>query len=89
MVVNYSLISLSKYSVVVFFGSMWFIPFISTRGVRLLPLSLGRNYHHCVDRGWSEYYGGQGSYALFEIISNRMQLIQDNNIKVYIIVLLI
>ena len=64
------------------------MPFISTRGVRLLPLNLGYKYHHHIDMGWSEYYGGQGSYTLFEHLSNRMQLIQDNNIKVYMMVML-
>lgn len=87
--VNYSLMSLRKYDLVVFSGSIWFIPFISTRGVSNLPLAVGQKYHQYMDRGWSEYYGGQGSYALFEKVSNRMQLIQDNNIKVYIMILLI
>nr|QFG40106.1 NADH dehydrogenase subunit 5 [Alpheus bellulus] len=86
--VNYSLMSLKKYSLVVFSGSMWFMPFISTSGVSSLPLSAGQKYHHYMDSGWSEYYGGQGSYNLFEKLSNQMQLIQDNNIKVYMMVLL-
>nr|YP_010868537.1 NADH dehydrogenase subunit 5 [Alpheus brevicristatus]WGU20732.1 NADH dehydrogenase subunit 5 [Alpheus brevicristatus] len=88
MAVNYSLMSLSKYSLVVFSGSMWFMPFISTSGVSGYPLGMGQKYHHYMDSGWSEYYGGQGSYSLFEKISNHMQLIQDNNIKVYMMVLL-
>ena len=88
MSVSYSLISLKRYSVVVFSGSMWFIPFISTRGVGDVPLKLGREIHQYIDSGWSEYYGGQGLYTLFEGSSSRMQVIQDNNIKVYIMVLL-
>ena len=79
---------LSKYSLVVFSGSIWFIPFISTRGVRGSPLGAGQKYHYYMDRGWSEYYGGQGLYAAFNNCSNYIQLIQDNNIKVYMIVLL-
>lgn len=86
IVVNYSLASLTSYGAVVFSGSMWFIPFISTRGVRGAPLSVGQKYQQHVDGGWSEYYGGQGSFGLFRRASSRMQLIQDNSIKVYIMV---
>jgi len=32
--VNYKLISLKEYRKTVFFGSMWFMPFISTQGIR-------------------------------------------------------
>nr|YP_009563991.1 NADH dehydrogenase subunit 5 [Alpheus inopinatus]QAX91341.1 NADH dehydrogenase subunit 5 [Alpheus inopinatus] len=88
MAVNYSLMSLKNYSLVVFSGSMWFMPFISTYGVSAVPLGAGHKYHHYMDSGWSEYYGGQGSYSLLNSISQRMQLIQDNNIKVYMMVLL-
>nr|QFG40119.1 NADH dehydrogenase subunit 5 [Alpheus randalli] len=87
--VNYSLMSIKNYGLVVFSGSMWFMPFISTRGVSSIPLSAGRGYHHYMDSGWSEYYGGQGSYTMLEGISNKMQLVQDNNIKVYMMVMLI
>lgn len=86
--VNSSLMSLGRYGLVVFSGSMWFMPFISTSGVGKLPLRVGQKYHHYMDRGWSEYYGGQGFYRLSEGISKQMQLIQDNNIKVYMMVLL-
>lgn len=82
--VNYSLMSLKSYALVVFSGSMWFIPSISTKGVREVPLWAGHKYHQYGDRGWSEYYGGQGYYKLFESSSNLMQFFQDNNVKVYI-----
>nr|WPW61520.1 NADH dehydrogenase subunit 5 [Potamalpheops sp. purple zebra] len=87
MAVNYSLASLKEYSCVVFSGSMWFTPYISTFGLSSLPLGLGSKFYQHMDSGWSEYYGGQGVYSLFEKVSNRMQLVQDNNIKVYMIVL--
>ena len=87
--VSYSLSSLKCYNPLVFSGSIWFIPFISTRGVRNLPLFRGNKYHQSMDIGWSEYYGGQGGYTLFERISSRIQLVQDNRIKVYIIMLVV
>lgn len=49
--VNYSLMSLKKYTLVVFSGSIWFMPFISTRGVGGLPLGAGQKYHQYIDRG--------------------------------------
>ena len=49
--VNYSLMSLNSYSLVVFSGSIWFMPFISTRGVRGTPLRCGQKYHYYMDRG--------------------------------------
>nr|AJM70183.1 NADH dehydrogenase subunit 5 [Alpheus lobidens] len=88
MSVDYSLMSLKKYNLVVFSGSMWFMPFISTYGVSGVPLGMGQKYHQYMDSGWSEYYGGQGSYLLLSGLSRQMQSIQDNNIKVYMMVLL-
>nr|YP_010926813.1 NADH dehydrogenase subunit 5 [Procletes levicarina]WKF54320.1 NADH dehydrogenase subunit 5 [Procletes levicarina] len=87
MVVNYTLKSLESYSLVVFAGSMWFMPFISTRGVSGVFLSLGSIYNQAGDSGWSEYYGGQGAYSTFSNISSYLQVIQDNNIKIYMVVL--
>jgi len=49
--VNYTLKSLARYSVVVFAGSMWFMPFLSTRGARVNFLLLGASYHQTRDRG--------------------------------------
>lgn len=49
--VRNSLMSLSNYNLVVFSGSIWFMPFISTRGVRGGPLIVGQKFHHYIDRG--------------------------------------
>ena len=87
MRVSYSLSSLKSYNLLVFSGSIWFMPFISTRGVRGFPLLVGQKYNQSIDAGWSEYYGGQGGYSLFEKVSNQIQLAQDNRIKIYMIVL--
>nr|YP_009424535.1 NADH dehydrogenase subunit 5 [Chlorotocus crassicornis]ASU92681.1 NADH dehydrogenase subunit 5 [Chlorotocus crassicornis] len=87
MMVNYSLKSLSNYGLVVFAGSMWFMPFISTRGVSKGFLSLGALYQQVGDAGWSEYYGGQGGYLFFSKSSKYLQVAQDNNVKIYMVVL--
>ena len=39
--------------------------------------------------GWSEFYGGQGAYSVFVGLSKGLQSAQDNNIKVYMVVLVI
>nr|WQG15306.1 NADH dehydrogenase subunit 5 [Alvinocarididae sp.] len=88
MTVNYLLKSLGQYYSVVFAGSMWFMPFLSTRGVSDLFLKAGSFYHQVGDSGWSEHYGGQGSYSFFVSSSNYLQVAQDNNIKMYMVVFL-
>lgn len=84
-VVSYTLNSLERYKRVVFSGSMWFIPFLSTYGVRSGFLKLGVKYHRVGDRGWSEFYGGQGIYSLVRKGSRDLQVFQDNSLKVYIL----
>ena len=83
--VNYKLISLKEYRKTVFFGSMWFMPFISTQGIRNNFLKRGSILQGAGDIGWSEYYGGQGIYKWVRRSSSHLQVFQDNNIKVYIL----
>nr|YP_010703297.1 NADH dehydrogenase subunit 5 [Heterocarpus sibogae]WCO11500.1 NADH dehydrogenase subunit 5 [Heterocarpus sibogae] len=87
MVVNYTLKSLGSYNLVIFAGSMWFMPFLSTYGVSSSFLLLGASYHQSGDSGWSEYYGGQGAYDFFSKVSSYLQVAQDNNVKIYMVVL--
>nr|YP_006883530.1 NADH dehydrogenase subunit 5 [Alvinocaris chelys]AFO37814.1 NADH dehydrogenase subunit 5 [Alvinocaris chelys] len=88
MTVNYLLKSIGQYYSVVFAGSMWFMPFLSTRGVSSLFLKAGGFYHQVGDSGWSEHYGGQGAYSFFMFSSKYLQVAQDNNIKMYMVVFL-
>nr|YP_009498533.1 NADH dehydrogenase subunit 5 [Caridina multidentata]AWK60846.1 NADH dehydrogenase subunit 5 [Caridina multidentata] len=83
--VNYSLTSLSKYGIVSFAGSMWFMPFLSTRGVSTSFLKLGHMYQQAGDGGWLECYGAQGAYFSFMKSSSYLQASQDNSIKVYMV----
>jgi NADH-ubiquinone oxidoreductase chain 5 len=50
------------YRYVVFSGSIWFIPYLSTYGVSLSPLFLGHYSLRVSDLGWAERLGGQGIY---------------------------
>ena len=85
MVVNYELNSLKIYNRTVFYGSIWFMPFLSTYGARKNFLIGGDLYQKIGDIGWSEYYGGQGIYFSIEKGSQSLQVFQDNRMKVYIL----
>nr|QQY98746.1 NADH dehydrogenase subunit 5 [Palaemon sinensis] len=81
--------SLGSYHKTVFFGSMWFLPFLSTLGVVPGGLSLGGLFHQISDSGWSEYHGGQGIYFNLSGLSQVLQVIQENSIKIYLLVMLV
>nr|YP_009573127.1 NADH dehydrogenase subunit 5 [Macromia daimoji]QBF44107.1 NADH dehydrogenase subunit 5 [Macromia daimoji] len=68
-----------------FFGSMWFMPFISTRGVYIMPIYSGKNMLTSFDQGWCEYMGGQGIYKTFSNYSLLNQSYQNNYFKIYLL----
>nr|UUJ36908.1 NADH dehydrogenase subunit 5 [Epeorus dayongensis] len=76
--------SLQGYGSVVFMGSMWFMPFLSTYGVSGVPLFMGQKLVKSMDQGWSEVFGGQGLYNSFQQTSVLNQWLQDNNLKIYL-----
>nr|YP_009349994.1 NADH dehydrogenase subunit 5 [Hexacentrus unicolor]AQM40168.1 NADH dehydrogenase subunit 5 [Hexacentrus unicolor] len=81
---SYSMNSLNNYKLVSFVGSMWFMPFISTFVVNYLPLSMGKMVFKCSDQGWSEDWGGQMIYNSSSQFSNKIQLWQNNSLKIYL-----
>nr|YP_009159445.1 NADH dehydrogenase subunit 5 [Palaemon serenus]AKQ09490.1 NADH dehydrogenase subunit 5 [Palaemon serenus] len=81
--------SLGFYKASFFSGSMWFMPFLSTVGVSMGGLKVGSVYHQLSDSGWSEYYGGQGTYFMLSHTSKILQSIQENSIKIYLLVMLL
>nr|YP_009255994.1 NADH dehydrogenase subunit 5 [Solenocera crassicornis]YP_010580174.1 NADH dehydrogenase subunit 5 [Solenocera melantho]ANF05078.1 NADH dehydrogenase subunit 5 [Solenocera crassicornis]UZS90558.1 NADH dehydrogenase subunit 5 [Solenocera melantho] len=85
MAVSYELNSLNMYNSTVFYGSMWFMPFLSTYGVSKDFLVKGDLYQKVGDSGWSEYYGGQGIYSFIMSGSMGLQMLQDNSMKVYML----
>nr|YP_009407025.1 NADH dehydrogenase subunit 5 [Typhlatya dzilamensis]ASA39574.1 NADH dehydrogenase subunit 5 [Typhlatya dzilamensis] len=85
MVESYRLSYFSNYNVVVFAGSMWFMPLLSTYGASSFILKLSQRYHSSGDSGWLEYYGAQGAYQGFETCSGFLQLAQDNSVKIYMV----
>nr|YP_010016403.1 NADH dehydrogenase subunit 5 [Perlomyia isobeae]QOI73905.1 NADH dehydrogenase subunit 5 [Perlomyia isobeae] len=68
-----------------FFGSMWFLPFLSTYGVSFGPLNLGGSVMKSFDHGWSELVGAQGLYNFFMLNSKITQSWQNSELKTYLI----
>ena len=87
--IDYKLKSLRLYKYVVFIGSMWFIPFMSTINISENRLKSGINYYKICDKGWSERLGGQGVFSSIISMSISIQIFQDNGIKIFIKIFLI
>nr|YP_010384957.1 NADH dehydrogenase subunit 5 [Pinnotheres excussus]UPL64954.1 NADH dehydrogenase subunit 5 [Pinnotheres excussus] len=83
MNVNYSLMSKMMYNLVVYSGSMWFMPFLSTKNIVNLNLRGGEYVEVVFDKGWYEYLGGQGMFYVWAKMSLNLYLSQSNSIKVF------
>nr|YP_010022648.1 NADH dehydrogenase subunit 5 [Muscina pascuorum]QOP39496.1 NADH dehydrogenase subunit 5 [Muscina pascuorum] len=77
--------ALMSYNFSYFLGSMWFMPNISTYGIINYSLMIGNLVVKSFDQGWSEYFGGQQLY--FNLIKNSQlnQMLQNNNLKIYLL----
>nr|QXM16981.1 NADH dehydrogenase subunit 5 [Neoneuromus latratus] len=82
---NWKLNSLKIYGMSSFLGSMWFMPILSTKFINLYFLKLGYLIIKSIDQGWSEMMGGQGIYNLLKSNSKMYQLIQTNNLKIFLL----
>lgn len=82
--VSYSLGSLYIYYLVIFSGSMWFMPYLSTYLVNHINLKLAKLVQDSIDKGWSEYFGGQGIFLTVSRSTQYLQVLQDNIVKLYI-----
>nr|YP_010265219.1 NADH dehydrogenase subunit 5 [Allodia pyxidiiformis]UIP57090.1 NADH dehydrogenase subunit 5 [Allodia pyxidiiformis] len=81
--------TLNNYKMVYFVGNMWFMPILSTLGVIKFPLQLGSYCVKSMDQGWSEYLGGQNLYFYLVNSTQKMQYLQNNNLKIYLMSFLI
>nr|ASY98400.1 NADH dehydrogenase subunit 5 [Prohierodula picta] len=86
---NYYFDLLKYYKVIIFSGSMWFMPLIFTKGVNKLPLSCSFNFNLYVDLGWSEYFGAQNLYYILMKLSGINQWFQTNDLKSYLVIFFI
>nr|ASY98087.1 NADH dehydrogenase subunit 5 [Creobroter gemmatus] len=83
---NYYFSLFKYYELMVFSGSMWFMPLIFTKGVSFLPLTTGLNSIKLIDLGWSEYFGAQNLYFILMKLSSLNQWFQSNDLKSYLII---
>lgn len=65
---------------------MWFLPYIVTIGLNFYPLFIRNIFMKSIDYGWSEKLGGQNLH--FNLVKSRqvIQIMQNNNVKIYIII---
>nr|YP_009348200.1 NADH dehydrogenase subunit 5 [Sinopodisma houshana]APX55751.1 NADH dehydrogenase subunit 5 [Sinopodisma houshana] len=82
---SHNLFSFNMLSFVSFLGSMWFMPFLSTKFISYLPLKFGYYSSKSFDYGWGEMLGGQGLYTLFIYMVNYIQSWYDSNFKIYLL----
>nr|QRW36287.1 NADH dehydrogenase subunit 5 [Graptodytes eremitus] len=79
--------SMKFYNLSFFFGSMWFMPIISTFFINFYPLMVSYKLFKSFDQGWNEYYGGQGINENLKKSSKFFQFYQDNSMKIYLMLL--
>lgn len=84
MRVNFTLKRLRNYRLIVFIGSMWFIPALSTLKLREKRLSSGRYVEKVLDKGWFEFYGGQGLNYIFSNLFYMLNSIHLNRVKIFL-----
>nr|QNV11650.1 NADH dehydrogenase subunit 5 [Coenosia mollicula] len=86
---NVSLMFFNKilyyYNLSGFLGSMWFMPYITTYGIINYPLMMGKSMIKLFDQGWSEFFGGQTLYSNLVKSSQFNQVLQNNNLKIYLL----
>nr|ALO77287.1 NADH deshydrogenase subunit 5 [Scraptia sp. SCR02] len=70
-----------------FFAYMWNMPFISTLGINYLPVKLGSDFYLKMDQGWSEYCGSQNIHGTLTNNSKGSQIIFNNNIKLFFLMM--
>nr|YP_010729352.1 NADH dehydrogenase subunit 5 [Sternolophus rufipes]WED07057.1 NADH dehydrogenase subunit 5 [Sternolophus rufipes] len=86
---SYNLKSKEMLKLTLFFGSMWNMPFISTFGVNYYPIYLGGQLYKKLDQGWSEFFGSQNIFKNLKDSSLFFQILYNNNLKVYMILLVL
>nr|YP_009383509.1 NADH dehydrogenase subunit 5 [Helicana wuana]YP_010433471.1 NADH dehydrogenase subunit 5 [Helicana japonica]APL97759.1 NADH dehydrogenase subunit 5 [Helicana wuana]USW67970.1 NADH dehydrogenase subunit 5 [Helicana japonica] len=83
LTINYNLKSLYNYKVTVMSGSMWFMPFLSTKKIGEMSFLSGMSVNKLGDKGWFEYFGSQGLYYSFSKFFMMFNALQLNSVKVF------
>nr|YP_010714880.1 NADH dehydrogenase subunit 5 [Cladiscus yunnanus]WDE20694.1 NADH dehydrogenase subunit 5 [Cladiscus yunnanus] len=86
---SYSLKSLKYQNLSFFCALMWNLPIISTFNMNYYPLVISNYYLKYIDQGWSEYMGSQNLYSKMKSLSQFMQIIFMNNLKIYLLMMVL
>nr|YP_010759136.1 NADH dehydrogenase subunit 5 [Myladina unguiculina]WEX49726.1 NADH dehydrogenase subunit 5 [Myladina unguiculina] len=86
---NYLNLSLKTYGISWFLASMWNMPLISTHGLNYYPIMMGSLLYKNLDQGWTEYFGAQKINNMLIVNSKSFQIIFNNNIKLFFILLIV
>nr|YP_010498955.1 NADH dehydrogenase subunit 5 [Microtendipes umbrosus]UWR98451.1 NADH dehydrogenase subunit 5 [Microtendipes umbrosus] len=78
--------SLNYYFFSFFSSSMWFMPSISTICVINTPINMSFKIFKNIDQGWTEFFGIQQIFKYFMKFSSLNQIVQFNNLKLYLVV---
>nr|YP_010309763.1 NADH dehydrogenase subunit 5 [Lagorina sericea]UMR54880.1 NADH dehydrogenase subunit 5 [Lagorina sericea] len=93
LMANFSLscqnLSLNHVFISNYLAGMWSMPILSTFGVNFYPVMLGNLYIKSLDQGWTEFYGSQNLYNQLVKSSKNFQLIFNNNIKLFYLMMII
>jgi NADH-ubiquinone oxidoreductase chain 5 len=77
-------ININKRSLNDYAGSIWFLPYFSTRFYQMNTISLGHSITYFVDRGWTEYTRLSLLHTKTVSSSSYIQLIQISPIKFHL-----
>uniref|UniRef100_UPI00300275AE NADH dehydrogenase subunit 5 n=1 Tax=Arria brevifrons TaxID=2908858 RepID=UPI00300275AE len=83
---NYYFKIFKYYKVMIFLGSMWFMPLIFTKSMSYTPLNISYIMVKVFDLGWSEYFGAQNMYYMLMMVSGLNQWFQTNDLKSYLVI---
>nr|ARH54280.1 NADH dehydrogenase subunit 5 [Curculionidae sp. 2 AH-2016] len=86
---NYSLKSLSYSKISSFLVSMWNLPILSTMGLNMNVLLMGKIYSKNFDSGWMEYYGSKNIFYCSKNLAKILQILSLNHLKVYLFLMFI
>nr|YP_010729633.1 NADH dehydrogenase subunit 5 [Acasta cyathus]WEF49306.1 NADH dehydrogenase subunit 5 [Acasta cyathus] len=67
-------------------GSMWFLPYLSSQPLTHSPFKIGYQIASLGDMGWLELLGGQGMNSYIFQLSQKIQLLSMNSVKVFILI---
>lgn len=85
---SYTIKSLNNLNSSLFFSSIWNIPILSIY-LNKFVLLFGGKFYKNIDQGWLEFLGSQNIYFTYKYYSKFSQILFNNNIKIYLILIII